>query len=401
MIYSGANDGMFHAYFMGKLDTTTVTSPEIVGLTDPSATGKRAAPSGGGSLGVEQWAYVPKNMLPYLRYLTDPNYCHLYYVNLPTTLVDAAIGDINALTITPANSENTVRTGPSSTAVGTWRTIAIGGMGLGGGCGCANGTTNCTKSVLDSSNNPIGLSSFFAFDVTDPFSPVLLWEFSDAAMGYAFTSPAVVRIGDNTHNGKWYVVIGSGPTGGMDTTAHQFLGRSNQSAKLFVIDLTNGTQATGSPIDLNVKLPGIGYDTSFVGAISKPLDLDVNQKDEMIYLSTVKNNGESNQWDNGEVLRVFTHESTSVNTWTVNRLLSADVGPVTSKVAGLTANSRTELWLYFGTGRYYFKTSTQNDDSAASGTTDQRKLFGLKDPCFSAATNKFTDPCSTTVTVGN
>src|SRR5262249_10176749 len=155
----------------------------------------------------------------------------------PTTLVDASIGDINSQTITPGSSANTLRTAPATGGVvGTWRTIAIGGMGLGGGCGCANGTTNCTKSVLDSSNNPIGLSSFFAFDVTDPFNPVLLWEFSDPAMGYAFTSPAIVRIGDTTHNGTWYVVIGSGPTGGMNTTAHQFLGRSNQGAKLLVID---------------------------------------------------------------------------------------------------------------------------------------------------------------------
>jgi type IV pilus assembly protein PilY1 len=376
MVYSGANDGMFHAFNMGKLDSSSVTSPEIVELKDPGAFASKGK-------GKEQWAYVPKNMLPYLRYMADPNYCHLYYVDLPSKVFDAAIDEIGQ------GDPDDDRT------MATWRTIVIGGMGLGGGCGCTSGA-DCIESVMVGGAH-VGLSSYFAFDVTDPYDPVLLWEFSDDTMGYAFTTPAIVRIGDPGLNGHWFVVIGSGPTGGINTAAHQFLGKSGQSAKLFVLDLKDGSLER--TIDLDTEVSGDGLGTAWVGALSAPFDLDTNEADELVYLSITKEpGGESNQWDNGDVLRLYTKESATPSDWEVNKLLSADVGPVTSKVAGLMANNKSQLWLYFGTGRYYYKLSSSNDDSTGTGINDQRKIFGFKDPCFNnGVANKIDPTCTDTV----
>lgn len=372
MVYSGANDGMFHAYNMGKLDTA-VTAPEIVTLTDPNSKG----------LGKEMWAYIPKNMLPYLRYLADPDYCHLYYIDLPTKVFDAAI-DV------PSGSD----VSGADRTIDTWRTIAIGGMGLGGGCGCTSGTT-CIESV-SSGGAHIGLSSYFAFDVTDPYNPDLLWEFNDETMGYAFTTPAIVRIGVAGKNGNWFVVIGSGPTGGINTSSRQFLGKSGQSAKLFILNLKTGELMR--TMDLDAEVSGDGLDQAWVGALSTPFDLDTNEADEVIYLSMTKFNSGTNEWDAGDVLRLYTREDPDPDNWEANKLLSADVGPVTAKVAGLTANNKSDLWLYFGTGRYYFKLSSSSDDSGAAGTGDQRRLYGFKDPCFNnAVANKIDPDCTDTV----
>ena len=78
MAYAGANDGMLHAFTMGKLNVQT--------------SGDVKATLTGTNLGQEEWAFIPKNALPYLKYLADPNYNHMYLVDGPSKLIDASIG---------------------------------------------------------------------------------------------------------------------------------------------------------------------------------------------------------------------------------------------------------------------------------------------------------------------
>ena len=53
------------------------------------------------------------------------------------------------------------------------------------------------------------------------------------------------------------------------------------------------------------------------------------------------------------------------------------------------------LWLYFGTGRSYFAKADSIDDQ-----TNQRTLFGIKDPCFTSP-GVFNLSCTTPVAFGS
>jgi type IV pilus assembly protein PilY1 len=146
LIYVGANDGMLHAF-----DADT---------------------------GSEVWAYVP-NMLygnGQLDQTTNPS-------NTLTTTVDDTpiISDV----FFPANSTD-------PTKGGTWHTILVGGMRLGG-------------------------RGIYALDITDQGTPAsesdaagkFLWEFTnanDSDLGYTYASTNIARL----HNGRWVVLLTSG-----------------------------------------------------------------------------------------------------------------------------------------------------------------------------------------------
>lgn len=403
-VFVGANDGMLHAFFMGKLVAGANSTTDIADLTDPSSQGR----------GKEQWAFIPKSALPYLRYMADPSYCHLYYVNNPPVVIDASIGGSGAYF-------------DATRTASTWRTIVIGSMGLGGGCGCATG--NCTTRATTE-----GLSSYFAIDVTDPTSPQFMWEFSRSDLGFSTVQPAVIRIAattggvpDKTKNGHWYVIVGSGPTGNVDTVGHQFRGLSDQTLKYFVLDLKDGTlKATLTPPS--------AINSAYSGNLSGVLDTDQNYSDEGVYAGYVNLSSTSttcsvnadcttnvcsanrctcvtsadcgagqgcissrcNYYDKGGVLRIETKEDPTPTNWIIRPLIQ-DVGPVPSRVAALTADDKTNLWLYFGTGRYYYKDASGNADDANT----QRSLFGFKDPCFKSSTSKWDPTCSTTVALSD
>ena len=155
MVFVGANDGMLHAFKLGKLEF-----PGDNTWTTPGANDKVRLRNLDTSvpLGQERWAFIPKNALPYLKAMLDNNYCHLYYVDQASQLFDASIGP-------PAGfvADNATRTSAS------WRTILIGGMRFGGACAVpSSGRTN----AVDLPVSGIGYSSYFAIDVTNPESPI-------------------------------------------------------------------------------------------------------------------------------------------------------------------------------------------------------------------------------------
>jgi type IV pilus assembly protein PilY1 len=105
--------------------------------------------------GAEVWAYAPSSVLPNLWKLADPAYTHTYYVDGTLTA-----GDINS---------------------GGWRTILVGGMNAGG-------------------------KLYYAWDVTNPSAPNLLWEFTDPDMGLTYGNPVITKLTD----GSWVVLLTSG-----------------------------------------------------------------------------------------------------------------------------------------------------------------------------------------------
>ncbi|HUY02945.1 MAG TPA: PilC/PilY family type IV pilus protein [Rhodocyclaceae bacterium] len=108
--------------------------------------------------GAEAWTYVPTLVLPNLYKLADKNYgnLHQFYVDGTPVASDAYFG-------------------------GAWHTIVVGGMNSGG-------------------------RGYYALDVTNPLSPALLWEYTDANMGYTFGNPVITKLQDGT----WVVLVTSG-----------------------------------------------------------------------------------------------------------------------------------------------------------------------------------------------
>jgi len=177
IVYVGANDGMLH------------------GLNASSADG-----SGLGT-GAEMMAYIPNalfssgNAVSGLHYLTDPNYSHLYYVDMPTSVGDAYFDT--------GDGQGTA-----------WHSVLLGGYRAGG-------------------------RGIFALDVTDPTkfteanaAKIALWEFDstdDADMGYSFAKPTISMMPNN----RWAAIFGNG-----------YNSSGTGSATLFVVFLDGGLDGT-------------------------------------------------------------------------------------------------------------------------------------------------------------
>ncbi len=369
MVFVGANDGMLHAFELGKLsfDNLPLNTAGYLQTTDVP-------------LGTERWAFIPKGALPYLKYLTSSSYCHIFYVNQPVYIFDASIG-------ASGNDPN----GTKSRY--TWKTILIGGMGIGGACrNSGTSCTNCVKTPI----SDVGYSSYFAFDITDPVNPVFLWEFSNPALGYSTTGPSIVRIGDGTKNGKWFAVFGSGPTGPINTTYHQFMGSSDQTLKLFVLDLYTGSKSSYTTIDTGIA-------NAFGGSLSSAvIDVDrgspaslSNYTDDALYMGYTKL--DSSTWTKGGVLRVLTKGDINPNNWSVSKLID-NTGPVTAALSKLQDRRNGKLWIYFGTGRYFYRL---NDGALLDDPDSQQSFYGIEDPCYNGGTNTLTPSCTTTVVAGD
>jgi hypothetical protein len=374
MAYIGGNDGMLHAFFLGNLKQTW----------SGQGTYEKAWLDGS-DLAKELWAFIPKNSLPYLKYMADPDYCHLYFVDAPTLLLDASI---------EGNSGDTK-------TLNSWKTILIGGMGMGGACrktgdSCDDCIKTPTTDPSDSSEG-LGYSSYFAIDVTDSNSPVLLWEFSHPELGMSTSGPAIIRIGNSSENGKWFAVFASGPTGPIDPDYHQFLGRSDQQLRLFVLDLKTGA--------LQRKI-GTGISNAFGGSLyNATLDTDRGDtnssghySDDVFYLGYTKCADSpcttNSTWTKGGVLRVITKENPDPGQWVPSGVVD-NLGPITAAVTKLQDRKNGQLWLSFGSGRFYYKLGTTLDDPGDTGdATTLRALYGVQEPCYSSSANDIDNECS-------
>ncbi len=368
MVFVGANDGMLHAFRLGA-------------LSFPGGDILAQLRENGGPFGSEAWAFIPKNILPYLKYIAQKDYCHIYSVDLTPYIFDASIGD-------PKGVSNYGSPNDSKTEL-SWRTILIGGLNLGGACG--DNVTGAIKPPNDTGSVPqgIGLSSYFALDVTNPESPKVLWEFSDNDLGFTTTGPVVIHIpakkrldngtyiDDTGKNGYWYVAFASGPD--------NYNGTVHKPLYLYVLDLKTGALERKIQLSGSGKL--LGDVDAFAGRMfDSSVDLGTNYSDDGFYFGYTYESGDS--WKGG-VIRVNTLDDPDVNDWQVS-LLIRNIGPVTAAVRDLEDTKNKKLWLYFGEGRYF----TRDDDPTA-----QRRIYGVEDPCYS--NGKLIDGCSATLTLSD
>lgn len=174
VLYVAANDGMLHCF-----DVAT---------------------------GSERWAYVPKSVLPRLRDLMDPGYCHEFFVNLTPAAYDVYVG-------------------------GAWKTLLVGGLERGG-------------------------DGLFALDVTDPDAAdvQVQWDVDLPALKGSWNTPTLVR--SKAHGGHVFVA-GTG----YEAAAGQ--------ASLLVLNPADGsvlnTFALGSVVAANKTTRAVAVDTNFDG----------------------------------------------------------------------------------------------------------------------------------------
>jgi type IV pilus assembly protein PilY1 len=159
--------------------------------------------------GQENWTYIPSAVLPNLYQLADLNYGQTHRFMTDAT---PEVGDI-------------CPTAPAATCSGSqWKTILVAGLNAGG-------------------------KGYYALDITNPTSPVLLWEFNDSTLGYTYGNPRITKL----QNGTWVVILSSGDN------------NSDGVGRIYVLNA-----ATGAPI---TAINGNGIISTATGSAASPSGL--------------------------------------------------------------------------------------------------------------------------------
>ncbi|MDA2912044.1 hypothetical protein MYX04_14085, partial [Nitrospiraceae bacterium AH_259_D15_M11_P09] len=300
VVYVGANDGMLHAfnggfYHRGDDPATTASNEVEHGWFTTTASGVTNTPP----LGDELWGFIPQELLPHLRWLTQGDYTHVYYVDLKPKVTDARIFT------------------PDAAHPNGWGTILIGGFRLGGSCGnCPAGDAPPMSVTADFDNNAgtpdttrTFYSAYFVLDITDPEQdPTLLWSFSQADVGLTTNYPTVVRVNPSTKPktdnsiAKWFITFGTGPT--------SYDADSAQASQMFALEMSKPWSLGSS---LVVSTFPTGDATSFMGDVIS-LDADLDYRVDTLYQGNVINNGSNPDWA-GKLYRLTTGDPTDSDTF--------------------------------------------------------------------------------------
>jgi len=405
------------------------TSTDCAGLPCDAAVTQYSFRTDAPPLGAELWAFIPQDLLPQLRWLTMPSYDHMYYTDLTPKVTDARIfaadadhpGGWGTILIGGFRLGGSCAT--CTDGKGTPRVVQADFNN--------NGTTTDTGNGTSGSDYRVFLSSYFVMDVTNPEKePRLLWVFRDDDLGLTTAAPAVLRANPTTDaktsstNEKWYVVFGTGPT------HHDAF--STQTAQVFVVDLKLGpayvdiNRSTGlkgkgkkEGLPCSTSLPCMSANTSVATAALRvfdsgvtgafmadavTLDFNLDFRADAIYAGSVICNGTTTStgcggsgpvWK-GAMWRLTTNAGNiNPDTWGISSggnqvpttLISTfaytspqattcaspspcNVGPLTTAPA-LTQDDTSNIWLFFGTGRF----SAAGD----KGNVDIQHFFGVKD----------------------
>src|SRR2546427_1317666 len=450
------------------------SSTDCAGLPCDAAVTQYAFRTDAPLLGAELWAFIPQDLLPQLRWLTLANYDHAYYVDLTPKVTDARIFTPDA---DHPGGWGTVliggfRLGGSCTnctsGKGTQRVVQADFNYDGDTTDTGNGTSGSDYRVF--------LSSYFVMDITNPEKePTLLWVFRDQSLGLTTADPSIIRVNPSTDantsstNEKWYVGFGTGPTH-LDAF-------STQTAQIFVVDLKQGpsyndinkTSGTSGGFTCSTSSPCIALDTSGGGGAGRgfstgqtgafmadavTVDYNLDFRVEAVYAGSVICNGATTSsgcggtgpvWK-GAMWRLTTNGgNTDPDTWGIStgcsgstrcpsKLISTfaystpqattctnaspcNVGPITTAPV-LTQDDTHNLWLFFGTGRFYAGSDKSNTDiqhflgvkdciasgGCANQTVERNNLFNSSNvvTCSSCAagTNTSTTGSTSSFTIG-
>lgn len=271
--------------------------------------------------GAEMWGYIPSFVLPRIYTLADKSYGtkHQYFVEGTPTTGDICPGAPGATC--------------SATGAGSWKTIVVGGLN-GGGTG------------------------YYALDITDPATPVLLWEFTDANMGYTFGKPQITKQDDGT----WVVVLTSGYNNcpHAATTAQGDCvknGTGDGQGRLYVLNAGTGALITSIPT-------GAGTATSPSGLAQVVAHAPTNNVTKRVYGGDL--NG--NLW-RFDISTLATYDAQLLATFKDSVSPTPNIQPITARPSVTTINGLPVV--YVGTGKYL----GPND----VGSTLQQSFYAVKD----------------------
>jgi len=331
MIYVAANDGMLHAFRAGetmKYQSSDYIAVQLQNAKNDNSTDK---------IGREEWAFIPKNAQPYLRYRAQPGFEHLYINDLTPYIFD--YGD---------------------------KKILIGGMRFGGGVNCNNDNSSCVSppsDTVDNSSVSGGFSSYYALDVTDPLNPKYLWNFTDKYLGFAYSGPAVIK----RPNGLYIMFL----SGMKDYDGEVAYVGSN--AKVYVLALDSNNLSITSTysysvgdIDNNLKKDQVYGNRLFTDGVD--LDND-GYTDALFFAFSYLQAGD---WTSNLYVARTDDSSFPTNGNFLDRVVSSLHGAVTASIVNMPCFNMD--YIYFGTGRWFYK----QDDSA--GRTN--KLYGINISCL-------------------
>jgi len=362
VVYVGANDGMLHAFNGGFFDNQAKQFRT-------SLNSETAHP-----LGAELWAYVPYNLLPHLRWLTENNYGHVYYMDGKPRVFDARI-------FTPESACGSAGA-PTPTASGClhpfgWGTVMVTGMRFGGGPLDLNskiagvvqpgfgGFTNVPNTLKFR-------SAYVVMDITNPEAPpTVLAELTDTneRLGFTTSLPTVVAFnqrdansatnttttGSATVTDKWYLSFGTGPN-------DKGTGLSTQTAGVYLYDLKNRAFVSGyTPKSLDAASAN-----SFTGDMLST-DWNFDFVYDALYFGTA---GGTAAAPTGRLYKINTNGNSDPTTWGSPEILLNPGAPITAAPTP-TLDDGDRRWLYAGTGRFYVQ--------ADKSTSAQQTLFGVID----------------------
>ncbi len=349
IIYVGGNDGLLHAFNGGFINTAT----SAYALTRAQAAHETAAPASH-KLGAEIWAYAPKNLLPHMQWLSEPNYPnHVSYV-------DGEIKhfDVN---IFPDDTDH-----PNG-----WGTILVATMRTGGG---SNDTTNATDLDIDvdgdSTTDFTARSSIIIMDITNPEKPpVLLAEFNDANLGFTTSTPELMvfrqpQLSDGDWAipsvNDWYLVFGSGPTDIKTFTS------TNATPKLYALKLND--------IDIGTITTPTTFAITANNYVSSPHTAHWSNQfiTDSVYFGVA--GGSTVASPTGYLGRLSTSQLIDdtafydLSNWSTSTVINP-VQPFVFKPT--TATSNGKRWVYAGTGRRFV--------TADDLFTPQQSYYGIKE----------------------
>ncbi|MBW1709316.1 MAG: hypothetical protein JRF41_00850 [Deltaproteobacteria bacterium] len=361
VVYVGGNDGMLHSFLLGRFNagdnplTTGVNEVEVSYLDRVGDKVGDLPPYTTENFGDELWAFIPQALLTHLKWLANPDYTHVYYVDLKPRVVDARI-------FTDGVDPQTGIDHPNG-----WGTLLLCGLNLGGKEIWSEGDYDDGTGTLVPETRTFK-PSYFAMDVTDPHNPVLLWERTYDELGLTTVIPTVARVEGNSGKGIWYAVFGSGPT--------DYDGTSTHGGHIYVVDLKTGelyrdpanigtfdtaesNAFMGSPITVDVGL-NYNVDVGYIGETYNPSAW--KGKLYKFQIPIDKTDPDPRNW-------VYDPDPLNWDFWTMFN----SEGPITAGLAA-SIDHRNNFWIYFGTGRFY--------SDADKMDTSTQFMYGVKDPFY-------------------
>ncbi len=371
VLYLGTNDGMLHAFHVGKIRKDGLGSNQVARLCD-----KQTGTCTQNEIGKELWSFVPKNSMPYLRYLANPDYQHMYAVDMAPYMIED-----------------------------NGKKILIGGMRFGGATGCVSGGDWCGGTATDGKinvdsdgnarkqiippddvpvdvtgtctaatpENCVGLSSYFAIDVTDPYDPKFLWEFTHKDLGFSYSGPAFIRRDTGLGVVNKYIMFVSGPL--------NYKGFADgQEARTFILkvdDNFNMMEVDGNTTVNNndVYIMDTGKTNAYGSRLfTYGIDADSDGNTDLVAFGV--NWAAGGNWQ-GNVFAVgptddepCTNTSCTTMNWELAKVFNGAHGPLTGKV--VFNQCFGEPFIYYATGRWLYK-----DDTPGTGT-NPNALYGVK-----------------------